>query len=400
MPSDSDYAIISNIDEDLLEVNYQTIENDINNDTYANSNREILDNDNIIVYNIDDGTIGANCEISNDDENWDDIIDTEVSDDQYDDEYEVWIEDDIDDSDDSVNEGNENDTDDFEVIDQYGGGQDLVDIISRNKRVYKTLNAAGLRLEVKFRPPRMGDITQWIKLCINELLQIIEESLQIQPQDRVGIVFTNTNNARVDFSLSFRPFCQYSTDSILFEIENVIQSNSLFFTDDNLIINIDHVRVPVGYGRNNHIGKSTERYFKLHERSIFSSDLQPKDYGLCLAVSIVVGIAHTADDINRYNFLTYKGNYDDLIQEARALCFNTNVDLSQGGGIDEIIAFQQYLGPDYRITIYASRDGKNIYFKACHDYYKYALNILLDENHYSLILSPTAVFAIAYFCGS
>lgn len=236
-------------------------------------------------------------------------------------------------------DGNESET--WSLIDvldddmQYGGGHNgekgtLVNIISKSKREYKSLNASGLRLEVKFGQPTIDNISEWIRLCIAELLSIAESELNIEPQDRVGIIFNNTNHTRVDFCISFRPFSQYSTESILFEIERVIQSNQLFFTDDNLLINIDHVRIPVGYGRRSHIGKSSDKYYKLHKRSMFSPNLRTEDYGLCLAVSIVVGIAHLTDDINRYNYLTYSGNYDELIQEARNLCSNAHVNLKWG----------------------------------------------------------------------
>lgn len=157
--------------------------------------------------------------------------------------------------------------------------------------------------------------------------------------------------------------------------------------------------MPLGYGRRSHIGKSPDVYYKLHKRSLFSPDLEQAEYGLCLAVSIVVGIAHSTNDINKYNYLTYKGNYSELIHEAKMLCYNANVNLQFGGSVNEIIQFQQYLGEEYRIVVYASRDGKEVFFKACHDTFKYTIHILFEEAHYSLILSPTAVFATAYFCG-
>lgn len=274
----------------------------------------------------------------------------------------------------------------------------LVNIISKTKRLYTRLNASGLRLQVKFEQPDSSDIIEWLGKCISELLLIVEHELRIQPHDRVGIIFSNSNHAKVDFSLSFRPFSQYSTDSILFELEKVIQSNTEFFSDDNLVINVDHVRVPVGCGNKPryHIGKSTEKYYSIHKRSMFSPVLNPE--GLCLAVVIVAGKAYVSDDVNRYNFLTYNQNYTDLIKESRELCIKANVDLTHGGSIDEIIRFQNFLGIDYRIVVYASRNGKVILFKACHDGFKHTINILFDENHYSLILSPTAVFATAYFC--
>lgn len=72
--------------------------------------------------------------------------------------------------------------------------------------------------------------------------------------------------------------------------------------------------------------------------------------------------------------------------------------LHNGGSTDEIIKFQQYLGAEYILVVYISRDGKEIFFKACHDDYKFSIHLLLDEAHYSFILSPTAAFATAYFC--
>lgn len=112
----------------------------------------------------------------------------------------------------------------------------------------------------------------------------------------------------------------------------------------------------------------------MHKKSLFSPNLQPTEYGLCLAISIVAGMAHSTNDINRYNYyLTYNGNYNELISEARSLCNNANVDLTHGGGVDEIIKFQQYLGYEYRIVVFASRDGNEILFKACHDDYKWIL---------------------------
>lgn len=87
-----------------------------------------------------------------------------------------------------------------------------------------------------------------------------------------------------------------------------------------------------------------------------------------------------------------------MIEAAKTLCQNASVDLSNGGSIDEIIQFQNYLGRDFRITVFNSRDGKNVYFKSCHTNYKYTINLLLDCEHYSVILKPTAALATTYFC--
>lgn len=282
-------------------------------------------------------------------------------------------------------------------INQIGFGN-FIQVIDKNIRNYKELHAGGIRLEVKFKNPPSTNAESWLKKCIGELLSIAAFELKIAPQDRVGIVFTNTNCVKAHFSISFRRFDQYSPDVILNELEAVIQSNTEFFVDDNLLVNIDHVKIPVGFGRRTHVGKTRENYFKIHKRSIFSPELKEIHYGLCLPVSIVIAIAYTSDDPNRYNYITYNGNYDDLILEAQTLATSAGVDLGSGSSIDEIIKFQNHLGMDYRITVFLTRDGKKIYFKSCHTNYKHTINLLLDNDHYSVILNPTGAFAASYFC--
>lgn len=384
----------------LVNVDYVYDDDDMNSKPNPQSNENgINQNGNGASQMNNDNNI-SESESESEEDDWslmsiDDDDDTENDGDDDDD-------DDGDDMKNTKSNSQSNENDDDELQDQSGT---LVNIISSYKREYRSLNVSGLRLELKFRTPsidslsNMTKIMQWLHQCFVEVLNIIEIELEIQPHDRVGLVFNNTNNVKSDFSLSFRPFNQYSADSILSEIEHVIQSNSKFFIDDNLIIKIDHVRIPVGFGRRSHIGKSSDAYYKLHSKSIFSPNLQPEDHGLCLAISIVVGICHVSDDINKFNHLTYTPNYSDLIGEAKKICTDAGVNLQHGGSIDEIIQFQQYLGQDYRIVVYTSRDGKECLFRACHDEYKYTLHLLLDENHYSLVLSPTAAFATAYFCG-
>lgn len=162
---------------------------------------------------------------------------------------------------------------------QIGYGK-LVEVIDMRVRNYRTLNASGMRIEMKFRNPILDDVEKWLRQCINELLNIVAIELEISPRDRVGFVFTNTNNVKVNFSISFRRFDQYNADVILNELEKIIQSNSKFFIDDNLIVNVDHVKIPIGFGRRTHIGKSRDEYFKIHSRSIISPELESDHYGL------------------------------------------------------------------------------------------------------------------------
>lgn len=292
---------------------------------------------------------------------------------------------------------NVNDVNETSSVNQIGYGTNIIHVIDRNIRNYKKLNASGIRLLMKFKNPDLNNVELWLKKCLSELLKLVEKELNISPLDRVGLVFTNANNVQINFSISFRPFNQYNPDVLLIELDKVMQSNINFFIDDSLIVNFDHVKIPIGYGRRAYVGKSSDDYYKLHKRSIYNPFLEPNDNNMCLAVALAIAIAHN-EDTNRYNMLTYAKNYHDLIAEAHQLCRNAQVDLQYGGGIFEIKEFQDYLGCDYRITVFASRDGRNIYFKSCHQNYKYSINLLLDQNHYSVILNATAAFAVSYFC--
>lgn len=282
-------------------------------------------------------------------------------------------------------------------INQVGFGASCVDIVSKSIRAYPKLNASGERMVIRFTNPDLNNLEAWVRQCIHELLSTIARDLQVRPADRIGINFANVNNDKLNFAFSFRRFDQYNADLVLNGLETVIQSNSRFFLDDCLVVRVDHVVVPVGFGRRTHVGKTTAEYFKLHKSTIFNPILKSEHNTICLAVAIVIAQAY-ATDINQYNFLTYNRNYDALINSAEILCLNANVDLSNGGGIDEIIQFQDYLGCDYRITVFSSRDGKKKYFKSCHTNYKYTINLLLDCEHYNVVLKPTAAFATQYFC--
>lgn len=269
--------------------------------------------------------------------------------------------------------------------------------MDRFARSYPTLRAKGERLVLRFINPDMENLDRWMKQCIEALLSTVSNDLDIQPADRVGINFANLENDKLNFAFSFRRFDQYSPDLILNGLESVLQSNTRFFLDDCLVIKVDHYSLPVGYGRRSHVGKTSDENFKLHKSSIFNPILESQHNTLCLAVSIVVARAYKTD-INQFNFFTYSRNYSDLIDASKELCQNADVDLTNGGSIDEIIKFQNFLGCDFRITVFSSRDGKSVYFKSCHTNYIHTINLLLDYEHYSAILKPLAAFATPYFC--
>lgn len=235
--------------------------------------------------------------------------------------------------------------------------------------------------------------------CFDDLLKLISQELCVQPQDKVGFSFVNVEHEKLNFNISFRRFDQYSSELILSLLDNVLQSNINFLLDDSLVINADHIRIPVGCGRRSHVGKSNDNFFKIHKNFIFTPKLRVQDGNICLPVAIIIGKAYADGCIaqNLYNFLTYPGNIDELVSTARTLANDAGVNYENGCGIDEIRKFEEFLSNEYNLTVYGSRDGRFVYYKSRSRNSRH-INLLLDNNHYSVIKSLTAVFASSYFC--
>lgn len=276
-------------------------------------------------------------------------------------------------------------------------------ILSVLRRDYPRLGASGLRMSMKFKPPPPDclDVEQWLTDCVTGLLEFIRTALDIQIQDRVGLGFNNDRCEKSSFHISFRRFDQYSADFIFSQLNAVLQSNSEFLISDNLKINVDHIRMPVGFGRTYRMaGTSFTQFEEDHKRTFVNPKLEPQHETMCLAVAVVLGEAY-ADSVinqNRFNFLTYKNNYDELIAEASFLCLDAGVDLSHGGGLDEIKKFQDYLYPEYDITVYDCARGRSTLFKNTNENAPKKIRLLLENNHYTLIKSTTAAFGFSYYC--
>lgn len=265
---------------------------------------------------------------------------------------------------------------------QMGYGLELIEIISSAKREYRKLNATGTRLEIRFKRPETlsNDPNEWCRLAFTESLKFIERELNKATQDRVGFTFSNSENHKIDFCISFRRFDQYNADLILSMLDIVIQSNTNFLVDDSLILKVDHVKIPTGSGRRTHIGKSTIDYFKIRKNSIYNPIIRNEDGNICLAVAILLGKIYADGETSEYlfTFLKYCGNHNELISRATQLTEAANVNLEHGGGIDEIALFQDFFRSVYNINVYSSRDGREVYFKSPHQNHKH-INLLLDN---------------------
>lgn len=274
-----------------------------------------------------------------------------------------------------------------------------IEIISSTTRNYRKLNATGIRMEMRFKKPDIENIHDWTTKCIDALLKLVEIKLKVASQDRVGLTFSNSENQKIDFNISFRRYDQYTPELVLRSLDSVLQSNTNFLIEDALTIKVDHVRIPIGKGRRTCIGKSNSDFYNIHKNAIFTPEIDESDGNICLASAVLIGKIYADGDIcqNLYNRMVYKGNHNEMVTHSKLLATEARVDLENGGGIDEIDKFQQYLQNEYNINVYSSRDGRSVYYKSRHQNRKH-INLLLDNGHYSVIKSLTAVFASSYFC--
>lgn len=216
----------------------------------------------------------------------------------------------------------------------------------------------------------------------------------VKCSDRLSLSFNNSDYPGEPIYISFRRADQLNADVILNRIEAVLQSNANFIYDSNLITNISHIPMPNGNGRKKKIqGIDTATFFK-SKRSLIS--YQDMNDTFCLAYALILAKAF-CDGHN--SLLKQLQNHPNLLKEKGLnLCHAALVDLSNGGGPDEIKQFQNYFKNQYRIVVYNGRSGESILYENTIQNNLPKLNILFENNHYVPIKSLTAAFNVSYYC--
>ncbi|KAF4517302.1 hypothetical protein B566_EDAN008636 [Ephemera danica] len=115
----------------------------------------------------------------------------------------------------------------------------------------------------------------------------------------------------------------------------------------------------------------------------------------CLAYALFVGMRlifnpKLKQDIQDEDFVMQRGAQD--------LCERAGVDLSQGGGYEELEQFQAVMPPNVQIVVHTDLDGRSIYYRGEVDDVRHRLHLLLTNNHYDVIRSTVGAFACNYYC--
>ncbi|CAH0549841.1 unnamed protein product [Brassicogethes aeneus] len=109
--------------------------------------------------------------------------------------------------------------------------------------------------------------------------------------DRVGMVFTNAEFPDRPLAISLRKRSQLTTTVILNTLGIVLQSNSSFFTNNELTLSIDRVQIPARRRRVSLKGATFVEFCRKKHGIVIINN----DDNYCLAYALELGIAYRSD---------------------------------------------------------------------------------------------------------
>jgi hypothetical protein len=169
----------------------------------------------------------------------------------------------------------------------------------------------------------------------------------------------------------------------------VIQSNARFGLTDRLEVHLEHVQVPAGNGREETKGRSLDVLSAI-KRSI----VVLKAAFMCLAHALIIAMDQLNGDPKYRSYRKGRGldkPVDDLLKAS-------GVDLSDGGGLEELQQFQEFLS-GYKIIVYDGLSpGRLIFSGNSLSDRKLYLLYDSDSGHYNLITNIKAAMTKKYVC--
>jgi hypothetical protein len=227
-------------------------------------------------------------------------------------------------------------------------------ILAENSKLIKKYNTMGRTMVIRFlEPSEEAEPMSYLPECITALTEHLVD--KVPDGDFVGLTIRNTENA-VDKAvwLSFRRCDHLRADVIMELLGKVIQSNARFGLSDRLEIHCDYVTLPSGNGKRALKTKGQTLNKLSHNKK---SIVRVKSEVNSLAHALVFAMAQLNGDPD---YLSYRDGYK-MNAPVAALLNASGVDLSNGGGIEELRQFQAYLS-DYKIIVYSGLKVENPMF--------------------------------------
>jgi len=125
---------------------------------------------------------------------------------------------------------------------------------------------------------------------------------------------------------------------------------------DRLIVVVQSVKMPVGFGRKSIRSKGRPLHEIGHEKK---SIIRVKSDTDCLAHALIIAIARLENDPK---YISYRMGRKTILPAVQSLLETTGIDLQNGGGVPEIRRFQDHY-TEYKIVVYSGLNSEDIIFE-------------------------------------
>jgi hypothetical protein len=215
-------------------------------------------------------------------------------------------------------------------------------ILGETSKSFPKFNATGLSMLIKFRAPgEEQEPLSYLKERITALSNYLV--VKVPDSDLVGISIRNSENLQdklVGISLH-RPD-QFKPDIVWDVLGMVIQGNARFALCDRLEVHLDNARMPNGNG-----GVKTKSMSLSVLSAIKKIFVVLKAAFLCMAQKLIIAMDRVNGDPKNKSYR----NGRCLQKPVEYLLEDSVVDLSNGGGLEDLQQFQAYLS-DYKIIVF------------------------------------------------
>ena len=181
---------------------------------------------------------------------------------------------------------------------------------------------------------------------LDSVTELFEHALRdLEDSDMVGITISNEVEVKDRaIGISFRRKDQITRDVIWSVLEKVAQSHARFNALDKLVMTVHSVKMPIGHGCAGIATKSRPFDIMVHLKK---SILQVRAKSNCLAQALFIAKSKVDDDPN-YNSYRRGCKIRPMVD---SLLETTGIDLSRGGGVPEIMRFQEHF-KEYRFVAF------------------------------------------------
>ncbi|XP_055959219.1 uncharacterized protein LOC130014267 [Patella vulgata] len=285
------------------------------------------------------------------------------------------------------------------------GGEDLVRLISVERRFSRKFNIHSELMRIEIINTEAVTTPDWLERLFTQILETVRENFNVQPNERVRI---QLNHPDLDnpIYIAFRPYEELTLELILEEIAKVMQSKKTLVIDNQTSISVTYVASKEGGAFTNKV--LLNEAFMSSKKRTFISPVANYGYQTCFGQSIVLGIneisyrkkiSPTVEETKHYKRVANKRKKKPLqIAMAMEMYQEYGVNPLVPTGRPEWCIFQEHLKAKYQIVIYDAQSANCVIFRGVADPNVPVLRLYLMEKHFYYIKKINSLFNQAYYC--